>query len=211
MRKWAPIALILFSLSGSAYATPTSHKKHHKKNLIERIISLFRGSKEKEERQNEVADKDELVRFEDDAAVREAVKSGALVSLPETEFVHVDPRLEPELRYCMPQTREFLLAAGKKSKTEVGLPLQVNSAVRTVPYQRKLKKHNPNAADADGPYASSHLTGATVDIAKKPMNRRQRIWFRKYLLPLQQAGKIEVVEEFNQAVFHVMVFKSYAP
>jgi hypothetical protein len=34
---------------------------------------------------------------------------------------------------------------------------------------------------------------------------------RTHLLPLEQAGKIDVEEEFQQACFHITVYKSYAP
>ena len=34
---------------------------------------------------------------------------------------------------------------------------------------------------------------------------------RAWLLPLQQAGKIDVEEEFHQACFHITVYKSYVP
>jgi hypothetical protein len=36
-------------------------------------------------------------------------------------------------------------------------------------------------------------------------------WMRNWLLPLQQAGKIDVEEEFKQACFHITVYKSYVP
>jgi hypothetical protein len=36
-------------------------------------------------------------------------------------------------------------------------------------------------------------------------------WLRHRLLPLQTAGKIDVEEEFQQARFHIPVYKSYAP
>ena len=34
---------------------------------------------------------------------------------------------------------------------------------------------------------------------------------RRQLLGLQQAGKIDVEEEFEQACFHITVYKSYVP
>ena len=34
---------------------------------------------------------------------------------------------------------------------------------------------------------------------------------RAYLLPLEVAGKIDVEEEFEQACFHITVYKDYAP
>jgi hypothetical protein len=43
------------------------------------------------------------------------------------------------------------------------------------------------------------------------MSRQEIGWMRSWLLPLQQAGKIDVEEEFQQACFHITVYKSYAP
>jgi len=36
-------------------------------------------------------------------------------------------------------------------------------------------------------------------------------WMRAYLLPLMQAGKVDVEEEFQQACFHISVYGSYLP
>jgi hypothetical protein len=90
-------------------------------------------------------------------------------------------------------------------------PIQVNSAVRTVEYQKRLMRTNGNAAAAEGDVVSPHLTGATIDIGKSGLSRRELAWMRQQLLDLQQAGKIDVEEEFEQACFHITVYKSYAP
>ena len=90
-------------------------------------------------------------------------------------------------------------------------PLKCSSAVRTVAYQKRLMESNGNAAAAEGDIASPHLTGATVDIAKKGMSRQEMGWMRSRLLRLQRAGKIDVEEEFQQACFHITVYKSYVP
>jgi hypothetical protein len=58
---------------------------------------------------------------------------------------------------------------------------------------------------------SPHLTGSTVDIAKEGLNREEIAWMRRRLLGLQDVGKIDVEEEFQQACFHITVYKSYAP
>jgi hypothetical protein len=66
-------------------------------------------------------------------------------------------------------------------------------------------------AAAEGDVVSPHLTGATVDIAKQGLSRQEMAWMRRQLLGLEQAGKIDVEEEFQQACFHITVYKSYAP
>jgi len=56
---------------------------------------------------------------------------------------------------------------------------------------------------------SPHLTGATIDIGKQGMTRAELMWMRRTLLELQNAGKIDVEEEFEQACFHITVYKTY--
>ena len=61
------------------------------------------------------------------------------------------------------------------------------------------------------PWTAQFLTGATIDLAKLGMTRQEIGWMRTWLLPLQEAGKIDVEEEFKQACFHITVYKSYVP
>jgi hypothetical protein len=80
-----------------------------------------------------------------------------------------------------------------------------------VEYQKRLIEINGNAAAAEGDIVSPHLTGATIDIAKDGLSRGEIAWMRRRLLALQMANKIDVEEEFQQACFHITVYKSYAP
>jgi hypothetical protein len=114
-------------------------------------------------------------------------------------------------RYCRPWTARFLADLAKVHATLFHKPLEVSSAVRTVDYQKQLMQTNGNAAAAEGDVVSPHVTGATVDIAKLGLSRQEMGWMRSWLLPLQQAGKIDVEEEFQQACFHITVYKSYVP
>jgi len=90
-------------------------------------------------------------------------------------------------------------------------PVQVNSAVRTVAFQRHLERTNGNAAPASGETASPHLTGEAIDIAKRGLTLAQIAWMRAYLQPLIEQGKIDVEEEFQQACFHISVYQKYLP
>ena len=74
-----------------------------------------------------------------------------------------------------------------------------------------LLRINGNAAPAEGDTASPHLTGQAVDIAKHGLSLAEIAWMRGYLLPLNQQGKIDVEEEFQQACFHISVYKKYLP
>ena len=86
---------------------------------------------------------------------------------------------------------------------------KVNSAVRTVKVQKKLRRHNRNAAPADGDTASSHLAGLTVDLQRRGMTRQQVHWMKQYLFYMK-AQLVEPQEERHQWVFHIMVSGHYA-
>ena len=90
-----------------------------------------------------------------------------------------------------------------------GQQIQVNSAVRTVLVQKKLRRHNRNAAPAEGEIASSHLAGVTVDLQRRGMSKQQIKWVEGYLVPMKAAGLVEPEEERRQWVFHIMVSDRY--
>ena len=81
--------------------------------------------------------------------------------------------------------------------------------MRTVKIQKKLRRHNRNAAPAEGEIASSHLAGITVDIQRRGLSREQLKWVQDYMRPLKDQGLIEPEEERHQWVFHVMVSGRY--
>ncbi len=170
----------------------------------------LRGSHESLVRQNQRAEQEGLLRIEDDAAIENLRHSGALVVLPVSQGLRVDERLPENRRFCRGWTGYFLSDLARVHYARFHTSLQINSAVRTVEYQRHLLRINGNAAPAEGDIASPHLTGATVDIAKKGLSPSEVSWMRAYLYPLQASGKIDVEEEFHQSCFHITVYKSYA-
>jgi Family of unknown function (DUF5715) len=89
-------------------------------------------------------------------------------------------------------------------------PLTVTSAVRTIEYQKKLRRRNRNAAPEMGETASSHLAGLTIDISKRGMTRTQHKWFEDYLANMRDQNLVEAAEERRQACFHIMVSERYA-
>jgi hypothetical protein len=169
----------------------------------------LKGSHESLVRQNVRSHEDGLSRIEDDADLVALRRSRDLVPLPATSALVVDERLPANRRFCRPWAADFLTELSRIHYGRFHRPLQVNSAVRTVEYQRHLELVNGNAAPAEGDNASPHLTGATIDIAKKGLSTDEIGWFRAYLMPLQMAGKIDVEEEFYQACFHITVYRSY--
>lgn len=169
----------------------------------------MRGSLASLERQNDRADAEGLERIEDEADLSDRIARGALVPVPVSSALSINADLPEHHRYCRPWTARFLSDLSHAFDAQFHAPLEVSSAVRTVEYQKRLMRVNGNAAPAEGDIASPHLTGATIDIAKKSMTRQQIGWMRYYLGRLQTAGKIDVEEEFQQACFHISVYKNY--
>jgi Family of unknown function (DUF5715) len=152
-----------------------------------------------------------LARIKDDADLLALRRAGELVAIPVTTALLVDERLPANRRYCRPWTAQFLIDLSRVHYGRFHRSLQVNSAVRTVEYQRHLELVNGNAAPAEGDDASQHLTGATIDIAKKGLSMDEVGCMRAYLMPLQAAAKIDVEEEFYQSCFHITVYRTYHP
>jgi hypothetical protein len=212
-----PILAVLLTLSlcGHSFAMTryTGHRgskrssKHHARFL--RWNPMFRPSHESLLRQNEEIDRLELPRIADDDEL-EALKSRELlVPINPSEFLRFDPRLDPSRRYCRSWTRDFLEDLSQAYYHRFHQQIQVNSAVRTVLVQRKLRRHNRNAAPERGETASSHLAGLTVDLQRRGMSRDQVRFMERYLFYLRALGLVEPEEERRQWVFHVMVSDRY--
>lgn len=169
------------------------------------------GSRDSLERQNEKADAEGLERIEDEDDLADRITRRMLVPVPTSAALTVNGNLPDHHRYCRPWTARFLADLARAHAAQFHQPLEVSSAVRTVEYQKRLMEINGNAAAAEGDVVSPHLTGATIDIAKSELGRQEIGWMRSWLLPLQKLGKIDVEEEFQQACFHITVYKSYVP
>ena len=176
-----------------------------------RFVPPLRGSLASLMRQNQRNEAEGLVRIEDDAQLEQLETARDIVALPASAWLRIYPDLPANRRYCRPWTARFLANLSRAHYARFHRSLQVNSAVRTVDFQRALIAVNGNAAPAEGDIASPHLTGAAVDIGKKGLSLSEISWLRAWLLPLQTSGKIDVEEEFYQACFHITVYRSYAP
>ena len=169
----------------------------------------LRGSHEVLVHQNVIADVEGLSRIQDDAQLSAMVRSGDLVALPASAGLAIDPRLPLNRRYTRPWTAQFLSNLARAHEDLFGRPLQLTSAVRTVNFQRHLAHYNGNAAPTSGDTASPHLTGEAIDLGKKGMSLKEIAWMRAVLGELQASGKLDVEEEFEQACFHISVYKTY--
>lgn len=169
----------------------------------------LKGSRASMAVQNWEAERSELSYIEDDASLERMVKGGYLVPIPDTVGITIDPRLDLKWRFVRPWVATFLHELGRDFYKEFREQLQINSAVRTVERQEELRRGNGNAAPPEGRRRSVHPTGAAIDIAKLGRTTAETAWLRKRLSQLETDDRVEATEERRQAVFHVMVFKSY--
>ena len=171
---------------------------------------MFRPSHESLLLQNAEINRLDLPRIQDDDELEALKASGALLPIRSSETLRFDPRLDPSRRYSRPWTRDFTEDMSLAYFHRFHQQLQVNSAVRTVKVQKKLRRHNRNAAPADGDTASSHLAGVTVDLQRRGMSKEQVRWMEHYLFYMKALGLVEPEEERHQWVFHIMVSGRYS-
>jgi len=170
---------------------------------------LLRGSHESLLRQNEVIDEAGLPRIQDDSQLDQLIADNQLVTIPQSQYLWVNPMLHQDRKMARPVVVDFLNDLGRAYYDKFHQPIQVTSAVRTAEQQRKLRRHNSNAAPEAGETASSHLSGLTIDLAKRGLSKQQHTWLEQYLKNLKDQNVIEPEEERRQACFHVMVFERY--
>jgi len=209
----ALIALAIFMVAapGSAFALRPVHHRHRILHRLRGILwnPLFRPTHDSLLRQNEEIDRLELPRIQDDAELEALKSSGALVPIEESESLKVERALDPSRRFCRPWTRDFVADLSEAYYRQFHAQIQVNSAVRTVKVQKKLRRHNRNAAPADGDTASSHLAGVTVDLQRRGLTKEEIRFVEHYLFYLNALGLVEPEEESRHWCFHVMVSDRY--
>ncbi len=171
----------------------------------------LKGSRDILVHQNQMADDSGLTRIQDDADLARMRRAHLLVDLEDSASLRINEGLPENRRAARPWAVRFANDIASAFYQHFGEALQVNSAVRTVAYQLRLQRTNGNAAAVDGEGASPHLTGQALDFGKRGMSVAQIAWMRSYLMPLIEAGKIDVEEEFQQACFHISIYSTYVP
>ncbi|HEY5214511.1 MAG TPA: DUF5715 family protein [Acidobacteriaceae bacterium] len=171
----------------------------------------LRGTREILVHQNTMADEEGLQRVEDDADLRHMRATRQLIDFPENASLHLNSNLADNHRCARPWAVRFASDIARAYYARFHEPLQINSAVRTVSYQVRLQRVNGNAAGVRGDVASPHLTGEALDFGKHGMSVQEIAWMRLYLMPLMRGGKLDVEEEFQQACFHISVYRTYLP
>ena len=191
------IVLTIFFMmaSGTAFALRrvVQHQRHHRILQALRFRGLrgvlwnplFRPTHDSLVRQNEEINRLALPRIQDDAELEALKASGELVPIVESESLKIERALDPSRRYCRPWTRDFVVDLAEVYYRQFHEQIQVNSAVRTVKVQKKLRRHNRNAAPAEGELASSHLAGHHGRFAA-PRHDRRPDSIRRALLVLSE-------------------------
>jgi Family of unknown function (DUF5715) len=197
-------------LSGSAFAVRHSIHQSHRRHLRWlRWNPMFRPSHESLIIQNAEIDRLNLPRIQDDTELEALKADGSLLPIVPSEALRIEPSLDPSRRYCRPWTRDFVDDLSQAYYNRFHQQIQVNSAVRTVKVQRKLRRHNRNAAPWEGDTASSHLAGVTVDLQRRGMTKEQIRWMEHYLFYMKALGLVEPEEERRHWCFHIMVSGRY--
>lgn len=203
---------LLFAATPVFAAKQYTKYHRHTKSYHRRVVwnPVLRGSAGSMLRQNEEIDRLQLPRIADDSQLEELERTQELVPIRETSALRISPVILPNKRYCRPWTNQFLVDLSEAYYSEFHTPLQLNSAVRTMEQQYKLRWKNRNAAPESGDIASSHLAGITVDLARRGLSKAQHQFIVDYLKNLRDLGLVEAAEEHHTYCFHVMVSERYA-
>ena len=206
--------LAIFVLAASPGTAFALHRVNHRHRFLHRLRGIlwnpmFRPSHDSLIRQNEEINRIDLPRIQDDDELEALKASGALVPIEESDALKIERGLDPSRRFCRPWTRDFVADLSEAYYRQFHNKIQVNSAVRTVKVQKKLRRHNRNAAPADGDTASSHLAGVTVDLQRRGLTKDEIRFVERYLFYLNALGLVEPEEERRHWCFHVMVSDRY--
>jgi hypothetical protein len=206
------VILMLALMCGPAFAVRPAvlHPPHKKRFRWLRWNPLFKPSHESLLIQNAEIDRLELPRIQDETELEALKADGSLLPIIPSESLKIEPSLDPSRRYCRPWTRDFVDDLSQAYYNRFHDKIQVNSAVRTVKVQRKLRRHNRNAAPAEGDTASSHLAGVTVDLQRRGLSKEQIAWMEHYLFYMKALGLVEPEEERRHWCFHIMVSGRYS-
>lgn len=214
------LVLCVLALLASASASGVTHSKLHKTHHPVLNSSLqwrysryaprmYPGSHDMLVNENAELNRLQLPRIADEGELIRYEVARVLVPVDETEALKLAADLPESRRYCRPWTRDFLQDFSQAYYERFHTPVQINSLVRTMEQQGRLRRHNRYAAPEWGDTASTHLTGVTFDMSRRGLTVEQYAWILTYMLPLKAAGMIDPIEE-SQPVLHVVVFEKYS-
>ena len=204
------LTLVCGGLSDRAFAVHHATVQHRRHFRWLRWNPLFKPSHESLLIQNAEIDRLELPRIHDETELEALKADGSLVAIVPGESLRIEPSLDPTRRFCRPWTLQFVNDLSQAYYNRFHDKIQVNSAVRTVIVQKKLRRHNRNAAPYEGDTASSHLAGVTVDLQRRGLTKPEIRWMEQYLFYMKSVGLVEPEEERRHWCFHIMVSGHYS-
>lgn len=211
MKILTATSCMVMALSLTTPSMAYKRPKHHPKHLPRVDTRVFIPTKEAQIQQNLWEEKFGLKPIENDSELLALVRTGALVQIVSSSSIVIDPKLPLKRRYCRPWTLALIQSIAQQYETAFREPLVITSAVRTVKVQRSLLHWNRNAAAIHGEMASSHLTGATVDVARRDMTAEQTRFMEQLLLEYALQNRVIVLEENGQECFHIFVIPTQEP
>lgn len=204
------LTLICGCLSERAFAVHHATVQHRRHFRWLRWNPLFKPSHESLLIQNAEIDRLDLPRIHDETELEALKADGSLVAIVPGDSLRIEPSLDPSRRFCRPWTLAFVNDLSQAYYNRFHDKIQVNSAVRTVIVQKKLRRHNRNAAPYEGDTASSHLAGVTIDLQRRGLSKEEIRWMEHYLFYMKALGLVEPEEERRHWCFHIMVSGRYA-
>lgn len=155
--------------------------------------------------QNQMIEQQGLERIENERELERLVEAGRLEALPMTDAMKIAPSLPANRRYVLPQVNSFLGQLTGEFYAQFKKPLVIDSAVRPITVQKRLRRFNPSAAPVYGETASSHEAGCTVDIARSKLTKTELHWLEWRLCYYVLIGRI--IEEEESHCLHTMVIQ----
>ena len=182
------------------FAVPCFAKHHHRKVKVHKPVSVLFPTVGSMLSQNAEADRLHLARIKNKGMLKELISDGELVPLPESSALTSSV---PSWRaFLRPWTAAALLSIAEDFRAATGSPIRVDSAVRPIDVQKRLRRWNGSAAPVKGPTASVHSTGIAFDLQRNGLKKQHRVWLEWHLWYLQASGRMIVEEEQN--CFHVV-------
>lgn len=200
MRSLVTTFLCVILCITSALAKPHRHSKKPSQTSLPALAPTHSSLVQ----QNQIINQYALLRVTDEAELKRIVQAGRLTALPQTNALKIAPSLPANRRYALPHVVSFLEDISEEFNATFESALQVNSAVRPVTVQKRLRRFNRNAAPIHGETASSHEAGCTVDLARRTLTKAQQHWLEFRLMYYMYAQQRVLVEE-ERACFHIMV------
>ena len=196
------IVLCFFLFASPCFALH-HHRTVHKVKVHKPVSALFHTAGSLLA-QNAEVDRLGLERIKNRSMLQELISDGELVPLP--NCTAIVSQVPPWRAYTRPGTVEALRSISEDYYAVAHRPIRVDSAVRPLDVQKRLRRWNRSAAPVTGPTASVHPAGIAFDLQRNGLSRAQRTWLEVHLWYLQQLGRVIVEEE--KACFHIVVLSS---